>query len=59
MNYADMLQSGIGVLKQLVPALSKNGAPADVINAVTAAVAALEQHWNDPVTKANLEKLRG
>lgn len=57
--YILLLDLGLGFLKTLLASLTKSNAPAQVIDAVQAAFAAIEAHQNDEVTKANLESQRG
>ena len=57
--YANLIEFGLGLSKQFLSSLTKSNAPAQVIDAVSAAVDALQKHWNDDVTKANLESMRG
>jgi hypothetical protein len=56
---AVLIDLGLQQAKQLLESLTKAKAPVDVINDVQAAVDALQLHWNDDVTKAALESLRG
>jgi hypothetical protein len=58
-EYALLIQMALGLAQTLTSTLTKANAPAEVLAAVNAAVAALRQHWNDPVTKQALENLRG
>jgi hypothetical protein len=59
MNYLSLIQVGLGMLNFLIPALTNNKAPIEVISAVQSAVDALEQHKDDMVTRLGLEKNRG
>ncbi len=58
MDYANLIALGISFLQAF---LSNSGSklPAEVLSAVQAAVAALEAHHNDLITKAALEANRG
>ena len=57
--YTALIGLGLNFLQQFIASLTKAKAPQNVIDAVTAAALALEQHWNDEVTKENLEAQRG
>ena len=57
--YSSLIQLGLGFGKQFLASLTKAQAPQQVIDAVSAAVDALQKHWNDDVTRANLEAQRG
>jgi hypothetical protein len=57
--YLLLLDLGSSFLKQFLGSLTKSKAPAQLIDAVTATVAAIDEHKNDLITKANLEAQRG
>ena len=54
-----LVELGLGLLQQLLTSFTKNGAPAEVISSINAAIAAVQAHYDDLVTKANLESQRG
>lgn len=58
MIYAQLISLGIGFLSQFLESLTSNKAPAEVIDAINAAIAALEAHKTDVINKANLESER-
>lgn len=53
------IQMGLALLGPLLDGLLKSSAPKQVIDAVSAAITALEAHKNDLITKAALEAQRG
>ena len=57
--YIVLLDLGSSFLKQFLASLTKSKAPAQLIDAVTATVEAIDEHKNDLITKANLEAQRG
>lgn len=59
MDYIQLIELFVGYGSQLVGYLTKKKAPAEVIDALSAALVALETHKNDEITKANLEAQRG
>lgn len=59
MDYIQLIGLFVGYGSQLVGYLTKKKAPAEVIASLSAALAALDAHKNDELTKANLEAQRG
>lgn len=57
--YVVLLDLGSTFLKQFVGSLTKSNAPAQLIDAVTGVVTAIDAHKNDVITKASLEAQRG
>ena len=58
--YLQLIQLGVTFLAQyLLPALTANKAPVEVVTAITAAIAALTAHQSDVITKSALEAQRG
>lgn len=57
--YVGLLDLGLSFLRQYLTSLTKQKAPAEVIDAVQASVAALEAHQNDVLSKADWEARRG
>lgn len=57
--YVVLLDLGLAGLKQFIASLTTAKAPGEVIDAVRAAVAAVEAHQLDVITKADWEQLRG
>lgn len=58
MVYAQLLSLGLGFLGQFLDSLTKNNAPAEVIASVQAAIAAIQTHHDDILSKANFEAQR-
>jgi hypothetical protein len=57
--YVVLLDLGSSFLKQFLASLTKSNAPAQLIDAVTATVGAIDAHKDDVINKANLEAQRG
>lgn len=57
--YLLLLDLGSSFLKQFIGSLTKSNAPAQLIDAVTAVVSAIDTHKDDVINKANLEAQRG
>ncbi len=57
--YVQLIGLGINFLSTLIPSLTTNKAPQEVLDAVQAAIAALQAHQADVMSKANWEDLRG
>jgi hypothetical protein len=57
--YVTLLDMGLGFLRQFIASLTKQKAPAEVIDAVQASITALEAHQNDVMSKADWEQARG
>ena len=57
--YIVLLDLGSSFLKQFLASLTKSNAPAQIIDAVTATVEAIDTHKDDVINKANLEAQRG
>ena len=57
--YVALIELGSGLLKQFLGSLTKSNVPAQIIDAGTAFVTALDAHKDDVITKANLEAQRG
>lgn len=57
-NYITLLDLGLNFLETFLSNL-KNKLPAEVVQAIQAAIDALVAHKDDVVTKANLEAQRG
>jgi len=57
--YVQLIGLGINFLSTLIGSLTNNKAPQDVIDAVNAAITALQAHQADLMTKADWESLRG
>lgn len=59
MDYAALIGLGIQFIQgYLIPAITKKKGPQELIDALTAGVAALELHRADVVTKAAIEAQR-
>lgn len=54
-----LVEMGLGLLNQLLSSFTKSNVPAEVINSIQAAITAVQAHYDDLVTKANLEAQRG
>lgn len=54
-----LIELGLGLLNQLLSSFTKSNAPAEVINAINSAITAVQNHYDDEVTKAALEAQRG
>jgi hypothetical protein len=57
--YVQLIGLGINFLSTLIGSLTANKAPQEVIDAVNAAILALQKHQADLMTKADWESLRG
>jgi hypothetical protein len=58
--YLQLIQLGITFLAQyLLPSLTANKAPAELVTAIGAAIASLTTHQTDLITKSALESQRG
>ncbi|MBZ5523571.1 MAG: hypothetical protein LAP21_15160 [Acidobacteriia bacterium] len=55
----NLIDLGLGLLKQLTSSVTKAQWPAKVIDALSTSISALEEHRNDVVSKAALESQRG
>ena len=59
MIYAQLLQLGITFLTQFIGSITTNKAPQEVIDAAAAALAAIQAHYDDVMSKGEWEALRG
>lgn len=59
MNYLDLISLGLTILNQLLGIFIKNKAPQAVIDAVQAAIKAIQAHRADLMTKIDWENQRG
>jgi hypothetical protein len=54
-----LIELGLGVLNSLMSTFTKSGVPTEVTNSIQSAINAVQAHYDDLVTKANLEAQRG
>lgn len=59
MNYAALIGLGLQLLQTIIGSFTKSQVPAEVVAALQSAATAVEAHYNDAVTKAELEAQRG
>lgn len=57
--YVGLIELGLTFLKQFLTALSSNATPITVVDALQAAIVALEAHKTDVMSKADWEAQRG
>lgn len=57
--YVLLADMSAALLKQILENLTKSNAPAEVIDAVQAAIDKVSAHWNDVISKQALEDQRG
>ena len=58
MDYASLIGLGLSFLETFL-SKTKTKLPAEVVTSIEATVTALQAHYDDAVTKANLEAQRG
>lgn len=58
-EYQTTIDLSISALRLVLAGLAKSGAPKDILDGLQGTIDALAAHWNDQVTKANLEAQRG
>lgn len=59
MIYAQLLSLGITFLTNFIGSLTTNKAPQDVLDAASAALTAIQTHYDDVMSKADWEAQRG
>ena len=57
--YLGLLNVGLAFLRSFLSSLTDSKAPAEVIDAIQASIAALEKHKDDVMSKADWEQHRG
>jgi hypothetical protein len=57
--YVQLIGIGVNFLSNFISSLTTNKAPQEVLDAIQAAITALEAHKADVMSKADWESLRG